>query len=270
MQLYYKDTMVEIWNGDSRRLSSVGDECVDLVLTSPPWWNGGDYRHPDQVGYGQSYEAFITDLTRIFGECFRCLRPGRRIVAWMADICYRDGRPSVPLAADVHCSLREVGFEFETTLIWHTPKHVSVNKGEALFPFERLPQVAANHVIIYKKPGDLQRPSDERVAASQIPTSYLSRADDPVWIFFQGESPPGLEEEWDSPVWSVIRFWSYVGDVVMDPFAGEGTFCAVAKRLGRRAIGVELNETSCEKAAEQCRKESFMPLRGTTMHEHIF
>ena len=255
MQLYYRDSMVEIWNGDARRLSCMEDECVDLVLTSPPWWNGGDYGHPDQIGYGQSYEEFISDLTEIHGECFRCLRPGRRIVAWMADIFYSDGRSCVPMTADTHCSLRKVGFEFETTLIWHSPKRVSVNDTGTLYlPFERLPGRAPNHLIVYRKPGDPTRPSDEILAASRIPADYLLRMDDPVWLVSDlDEVPPDIREEWCSPEWSIIRFWSYVGDVVMDPLAGEGTFCATARRLGRRAVGVELNETTCRKAAERCR-----------------
>ena len=44
------------------------------------------------------------------------------------------------------------------------------------------------------------------------------------------------------------------GDIVLDPFFGSGTTGAVAKRLGREYIGIELNPKYCEKAAERIGK----------------
>lgn len=44
------------------------------------------------------------------------------------------------------------------------------------------------------------------------------------------------------------------GDIVLDPFSGSGTTGAVAKRLGRKYIGIELNEKYCEKAIERIGK----------------
>jgi len=39
----------------------------------------------------------------------------------------------------------------------------------------------------------------------------------------------------------IIRACSNSGDVVLDPFVGSGTTCAVALRLGRRCLGIDLN-----------------------------
>lgn len=253
MRLYYKDDIVEIWNGDSRRLSVIEDEKVDLVLTSPPWWNGGDYRHPAQVGFGQSYGDFIADLTKIHEECLRCLRPGGRIVSWVADILHENGRPRIPLSADAHGSLRQAGFEFETTIFWHTPMPVSAGK-TLLIPLAQFPRGGPQHLLVYRKRGSRPAPTPSALAASQIPRGFLRQLTDSVWIGPAGGAPSELGEEGLSPEWGILRFWSLVGDTVLDPFAGTAGFLAAAKRLGRKAVGVELNESICAEAAERCRK----------------
>ena len=263
MELYYQDSLAEIWNGDSRRLPNLEDDSVDLVLTSPPYWNYGDFGHPDQIGFGQSYEEFNTDLQAILGECFRCLRPGQRIVTWVADL-FGNGRPRVALTADVHKELQRVGFEFETTIIWHRPKQASAGEEAAtLPPCEQFMGGGPQHLIVYQKPGKPPQPSAEVAAASRIPAVFRSRLEDAVWLVpSDGSSPEKdnagggaseFDEEWSTPEWAVIRFWSAAGDLVLDPFAGTGLFCAAAKSLGRRTIGIELNKTTCEAAAERCR-----------------
>ena len=62
--------------GDSRNLSKIADKSVQLIITSPPYWQLKDYGSDDQIGFNDSYEEYINNLNLVWKECYRVLSDG--------------------------------------------------------------------------------------------------------------------------------------------------------------------------------------------------
>jgi len=93
-----------LYQGDSRRMSGIESGSVDLVVTSPPYWQIKDYGCPGQIGAGEGLHEYLRSLARVWQECFRALRPGRYRV--------------IPLHAEVVCQACAIGFDFMGSIIW--------------------------------------------------------------------------------------------------------------------------------------------------------
>ena len=63
-----------IYHGDSRRMAELDSSSVELVVTSPPYWQIKDYGVPGQIGHGQGLHAYLRDLSRVWAECHRVTR----------------------------------------------------------------------------------------------------------------------------------------------------------------------------------------------------
>ena len=59
--------------GDSRSLNQIKDKSVQLIITSPPYWQLKDYGTEDQIGFNDSYEEYINNLNLVWKECNRVL-----------------------------------------------------------------------------------------------------------------------------------------------------------------------------------------------------
>ncbi|MDP6984205.1 MAG: DNA methyltransferase, partial [Candidatus Latescibacteria bacterium] len=71
--------------GDSRKMSRIDDEDVQLVVTSPPYWQLKDYGRDEQVGFSDTYEDYINHLNLVWSECHRVLSPGCRLCVNIGD-----------------------------------------------------------------------------------------------------------------------------------------------------------------------------------------
>lgn len=103
-------------------MAEVESESVDLIVTSPPYWHIKDYGVPGQIGYGQSLHEYLLDLSRVWRECWRVLKTGRRLCINIGDQFARAivyGRYKViPLHAEIIAQCETIGFDYMGAIIW--------------------------------------------------------------------------------------------------------------------------------------------------------
>ena len=75
----------KIFFGDSRSLNKMKDKSVQLIITSPPYWQLKNYGTENQIGFNESYEEYINNLNLVWQECNRVLAEGCRLCINIGD-----------------------------------------------------------------------------------------------------------------------------------------------------------------------------------------
>src|SRR3990170_1907388 len=78
-------TKHEIIIGDSRQMTELADNSVQLIITSPPYWQLKDYGNGGQIGFDDTYENYINNLNLVWNECYRTLEDGCRLCINIGD-----------------------------------------------------------------------------------------------------------------------------------------------------------------------------------------
>lgn len=246
-----RPTEHRLFLADCRSMRAVPDEAVHLVVTSPPYWSLKEYPGADgQLGDIQDYEAFLTELDRVWKEAFRMLVPGGRLVVVVGDVCLsrrRHGRHVVyPLHASIQEHCRALGFDNLAPIIWYKISNASheIEGGSGFLgkPYEPNAVVKNDieYILFQRKPGGYRRPSAAARLLSVIPEEEHRQWFQQIWTI-RGAStrdhpapfPQELAER-------VVRMFSFVGDVVLDPFMGTATTNLAAQHWGRDSIGFEI------------------------------
>lgn len=160
--------------GDSRNLSGIDDNSVDLIVTSPPYWDKADYGgKSSDIGTAGSYVEFLAELRRVFAECYRVLRPGRKLCVVTANVNQMTdhGLLTFPLSTDIGIMLRELGLVMINEIIWSKDgtggRWGSANGQRPIFgsypyPPNFLFKNVHEYVIIFAKPS-LKRSKSSKV-----------------------------------------------------------------------------------------------------------
>ena len=256
-----------LFHADARDLGFLGDESVHLAVTSPPYWSLKRYNEVEgQLGHLEDYEEFLSELGRVWRECYRVLVPGGRLVCVVGDVCLSRkafGRHLVmPLHADIAVACRKIGFDNLNPIIWHKISNAAfeANQGSKFLgkPYEpnAIVKNDIEFILMQRKPGGYRRPSPRQRERSRIAKDKFNEWFRQFWTI-PGESTRHHPAPFPLELATrLIIMFSFVGDTVLDPFAGTGTTLLAALKTGRNSIGFEIDRHYLEFAAERLRHES--------------
>ena len=241
-----------IGHGDAERLiEEMPAASVDLVFTSPPYFNA----RPEYSEY-QEYDEYLQKMRQVIRRCHRVLSEGRFFVINCSPVLIRRASRSessrrIAVPFDLHRLFTEEGYDFIDDIHWMKPAGAGWATGRGRrFAADRNPlQYKAvpvtEYVLVYRKRTDLlidwhirNHPDKELVAASKIADGYEATN---VWKIHpktNSEHPAAFPTELAE---KVVKYYSFKGDVVMDPFAGSGTVGQAAAKAGRRFVLFDIN-----------------------------
>ena len=241
-----------IIQGDAEvTLAELPSESIDLVFTSPPYFNA----RPDYSEYAV-YEEYLSKMRKIIQQSHRLLSEGRFFVINVSPVLIRRASRSessrrIAVPFDLHRLFIEEGFDFIDDIIWEKPSGAGWATGRGRrFAADRTPlQYKAvpvtEYVLVYRKKSEKlidwnirNHPDQEAVQRSKVGDDY-ERTN--IWKVSPSHSKDHPAIFPDELVSRVIKYYSFEGDVVLDPFAGSGTLGRVAFELKRRFVLSELD-----------------------------
>ena len=255
-------------------MASFADGSIDLIVTSPPYWTAVEYDQGENPW--ASYEAYMADMQLVWNQCARVLRPNGKlcinapIMPIPKAVIEQHTRHLKNIAFDIeHNILAETDLERYSLFVWQ--KQTSkMMFGSYPYPGNIIENNTIEFINVYVKPGKPPKfDADVKEANELTRTEWLDLAQQ-VWFMYpedvkrEGDHPAPFPEKLPA---RLMRLYTYAavahfpGEIVLDPFVGTGTTCAVAKSMGRRYVGIDINPEYVKIAEKRVRDApGFEPL----------
>jgi len=255
-----KNTVV---HGDVQEiLKHVPDESIHLTFTSPPYYNARDY------SIYQSYDEYLKFLENTFKELHRVTKEGRFFVLNTSPIIIpRISRAHAskryPIPYDIHPMLVKMGWEFIDDIVWLKPEACVKNRNAGFLqhrkPIAYKPNAITEMLMVYRKKSDklidwnIQQYSWDKVKKSKVLDKYETtnvwRVDPTFDKIHSAVFPIELCNR-------VVKYYSFIGDLIFDPFAGSGTVGRAALNLNRHFFLTEKELKYIDRIKEELNKSN--------------
>lgn len=234
-----------IIHDDVLHTQAIRDSSIDLMVTSPPYNVDIPYNsHED----GAEYAEYLCWTESWLRRCFDWLKPDGRMCLNIPLDKNKGGQQSV--GADITSISRKIGYGYHSTIIWNEG-NISRRTAWGSWMSASAPYVIAPVeliVVLYKS-----RWKKRNKGVSDISRDEFMEWTSGVWNF-NGEKKSKIGHPAPFPVelpTRCIKLFSYVGDIVLDPFMGSGTTLLAAQNTGRNGIGIDIDESYCNLAVKR-------------------
>jgi len=257
---------------NSQNMSEIPNNSINLIITSPPYFNIKDYskdgyqqkthskKKIKQIGDINDYSKFILELLKVWRECERVLKPNGKLIINVPLLPMKKSeynthynRHIFNLNSDIEQSIlnqKNTKIFLYDIYIWNrTNSTKKLMFGSYPYPRNFYAQNTCEYISVYVKDGKPENNIPKEIKEK----SKLTKEE---WIEY-------TKQIWDIPIPNkndlafgkhsaimpeeivkrCVKMFSFVGDIVLDPFAGSGTTLKVAKELNRNYVGYELMES---------------------------
>lgn len=255
---------------DARNMKELPDNSVQLIITSPPYFNIKDYsldghqkskkakKEKGQIGDISNYQKYVDEMVLVWKECERVLKPNGKLIIntplmpmLKRNLITHYNRHIFDINNDIeHSILKKTGLFLMDVYIWNrTNPSKKLMFGSYPYPRNFYAENTIEFITVYVKDG---------IPENNLPKNIKeeSKLSQKEWVEFTkqiwnipipgrgdlafGEHSAIMPEE---IVRRCVRLFSFVGEVVLDPFAGSGTTLKVAKELKRNFVGYEISKS---------------------------
>ena len=245
-----KGNKLKFFSKSSERMEEIEDNTVSLIVTSPPYYNYKNYGIG--IGNEKKYEDYLDNIAAVCKDYYRVIHPGGTVVINITNMKSRlkiEKKSFVyPIVADTIRIMQKLGFVFFDEIVW-IKGHANNGalKGKPLFgsyPYPPTPKILDSifeNILVFRKPGKRSKVSKERKEKSKLSKEEWIEYTKGIWFIEpdrKAKHPATFPFEIPK---RLVKLYSFVDDIVLDPFAGTGTTLIAAVSLGRRAIGYEIN-----------------------------
>jgi site-specific DNA-methyltransferase (adenine-specific) len=224
------DILDQLICGSSEVMEIVPDDCVALMITSPPYNVGKEYDED------LSLADYLDLLHRVLKETYRVLEPGGRAAVNVANL---GRKPYLPLNHHVAGLMHDIGFLMRGEIVWVKAAGAGGSCAWGSWRSAKNPTLRDVHeYVLVASKGSYSR---ARVGPDSITKDEFLAATTSVWNI-KPASARRLGHPAPFPVElprRLIELYTFEGDLVLDPFMGSGSTAVAAVETGRHFIGYD-------------------------------
>lgn len=229
----------QVFVQSSETMDQLPDNCVALMVTSPPYNVGKEYDEDLNL------DEYLGLLDRVFTETYRVIEPGGRVAVNVANL---GRKPYLPLNHLVAGLLGDIGFLLRGEIVWQKAKAAGGSTAWGSWQSAKNPTLRDIHeYVIVASKGSFRRSrkGDDTISKEQFLEATVS-----VWDILP-ESARRVGHPAPFPVElpeRLIQLYTFAADLVLDPFLGSGSTAVAAVQTGRHYVGYELDPGYAELA----------------------
>lgn len=267
-------------------IEKLDNDSVDLIVTSPPYFTAKEYSVNGEASrLFNSYSEYKTFLKIVFEKISRALKPGKICCVNLSPIIIprknrQDESRRIPIPFHFVDIMESLGYVFLEDIIWVKPEGSAIGRNKSFHshrqPVAYKPNIVTEYVLVFRNHGGglidkiVRNYSGEQKQKSLVNGLYDTTN---VWYINPDTSnlhPAPFPVELSN---RLVRYYSYVDDIILDPFMGSGTTAVSCIKYERNYIGFEYSLEYWEMSNKRIRRlpkpirHNFFNYTGGKLHD---